>query len=189
MKDKIRIRKEIDKRYKKDNKKRKIKEKIKIWGVNKRGDILWYILATVLIRCPKVLRVIYIYYDDNEFLVDDLLVGIAIYKELMTPYGQHGVYYAVFSSLKTVRDYRDRRTVNKNSWTRLIVFFWICFCLLSARCCRRVKKWPGNLYFFCEGKKIFKWMFSAPTSILLCEKDILCQWNRWSMFHTLNILQ
>lgn len=55
----------------------------------------------------RLLRVIYIYYDDNEFLVDDLLIGIAIYKELMTPYGQHGVYYAVFSSLKTVRDYRE----------------------------------------------------------------------------------
>lgn len=54
-----------------------------------------------------LLRVIYIYYDGNEFLVDDLLIGIAIYKELMTPYGQHGVYYAVFSSLKTVRDYRE----------------------------------------------------------------------------------
>lgn len=41
---------------------------------------------------------------DSEVLIDDLLIGIAIYKELMTPYGQHGVYYAVFSSLKTVRD-------------------------------------------------------------------------------------
>lgn len=70
--------------------------------------IIYDILATVVDSSSKrLLRVIYIYYDDNEFLVDDLLIGIAIYKELMTPYGQHGVYYSVFSSLKTVRDYRE----------------------------------------------------------------------------------
>lgn len=46
------------------------------------------------------------------YFIDDLLIGIAINKELMTPYGQHGVYNAVFCGLKTVRDYRDRRNVN-----------------------------------------------------------------------------
>lgn len=46
------------------------------------------------------------------YFIDDLLIGIAINKELMTPYGQHGVYNALFCGLKTVRDYRDRRKVN-----------------------------------------------------------------------------
>lgn len=51
------------------------------------------------------------------FFIDDLLIGIAINKELMTPYGQHGVYNAVFCGLKTVRDYRDRRKVNARPYT------------------------------------------------------------------------
>lgn len=46
------------------------------------------------------------------YFIDHLLIGIAINKELMTPYGQHGVYNAMFCSLKTVRDYRDRRKVS-----------------------------------------------------------------------------
>lgn len=73
---------------------------------------------------------IYIY-DDNAFLVDDLLIGIAIYKELMTPYGQHGVYYAVFSSLKTIRDYRETRgqravTVAREFTFLLLYVFFVC---------------------------------------------------------------
>lgn len=51
-------------------------------------------------------------YGGELYFIDDLLIGIAINKELMTPYGQHGVYNAVFCGLKTVRDYRDRRKVS-----------------------------------------------------------------------------
>lgn len=82
----------------------------------------------------RLLRVIYIYYDDNEFLVDDLLIGIAIYKELMTPYGQHGVYYAVFSSLKTVRDYRETGGQRAVTVAREFTFL-LLYVILSARCC------------------------------------------------------
>lgn len=61
----------------------------------------------------KALCVVYkgLHYGELYF-IDDLLIGIAINKELMTPYGQHGVYNAVFCGLKTVRDYRDRRKVS-----------------------------------------------------------------------------
>lgn len=132
--------------------------------------------ATVLTLYPKVLRVIqiYIYYDDNEFLVDDLLIGIAIYKELMTPYGQHGVYYAVFSSLKTVRDYRDSRTVNIKSRTRDHSFLF-SLCLSSAPCCRgQGVAWPLALL---RGDYIFvkRGNVSPSTHILLCDKDTLTQ--------------
>lgn len=51
------------------------------------------------------------------YFIDHLLIGIAINKELMTPYGQHGVYNAMFCSLKTVRDYRDRRKVSVKPYT------------------------------------------------------------------------
>lgn len=47
------------------------------------------------------------------FYIVHLLIGIAINKELVTPYGQHGVYNAMFCGLKTVRDYRDRRKVER----------------------------------------------------------------------------
>lgn len=53
-----------------------------------------------------------VYTYGELYFIDDLLIGIAINKELMTPYGQHGVYNAVFCGLKTVRDYRDRRKVS-----------------------------------------------------------------------------
>lgn len=100
--------------------------------MNKRGDyFMMYWLRWLTSSSKRLLRVIYIYYDDNEFLVDDLLIGIAIYKELMTPYGQHGVYYAVFSSLKTVRDYRETRgqtavTVAREFTFLLLYVFFVC---------------------------------------------------------------
>lgn len=97
-------------------------------------------------RPTRLLRVIYIYYDGNEFLVDDLLIGIAIYKQLMTPYGQHGVYYAVFSSLKTVRDYREIGGQRAVTVAREFTFI-LCstsFCLRAVV----VVKLVGWQYFF-----------------------------------------
>lgn len=64
-----------------------------------------------MLCCVKVYCVVICYF------IDDLLIGIAINKELMTPYGQHGVYNAVFCGLKTVRDYRDRRKVSARPYT------------------------------------------------------------------------
>lgn len=101
----------------------------------------------------RLLRVIYIYYDDNEFLVDDLLIGIAIYKELMTPYGQHGVYYAVFSSLKTVRDYRETRGKRAVTVARefifllLYVFFFFFFFVCALLSWSTIVGWQFFFHF------------------------------------------
>lgn len=69
----------------------------------RKRDSMWHARHCVLCKG--------LHYGELYF-IDDLLIGIAINKELMTPYGQHGVYNAVFCGLKTVRDYRDRRKVS-----------------------------------------------------------------------------
>lgn len=80
-----------------------------------KKDDMYYILVYIARKAHCVLCKGFTY--GELYFIDDLLIGIAINKELMTPYAQHGVYNAVFCSLKTVRDYRDRRKVSARLYT------------------------------------------------------------------------